>query len=172
MPGDRLALGDKSWVEILFVFPALDVDVGLQVFEQSDGSRVVIQMYSIDAFQCSEAGSAEIIRNQRAIKTFVHLGIGRNGDDQQITKTPRVLKVMNMAGMNDVEAAMTVDHALSCGARFRPPGEQPIARADFRIDSHDLKSLSVESVAADEWPFPLTPRTGMFTAHGIQLAQP
>ena len=52
-----------------------------------------------------------------------------------------MLKVMNMPGMHDVEAAVAMDDRPACLARLLTRSQQFIERADFAIDVHAISPL-------------------------------
>ena len=56
--------------------------------------------------------------------------IRADGNDEVIAERPRVLKVMNVAGMNDVEAAVTVHDGLTRLLRGATEFEELLKRTE------------------------------------------
>ena len=98
---------------MLLVLAAFDINVRLKPVQQLDRGRLRIHIDPVKAFQRRQARGAEIIRNERPIEPLVHMRIRADRDEQDMSQRAGVLQMMNVAGMNDVEAAVAMDDGLA-----------------------------------------------------------
>jgi hypothetical protein len=115
---DGLALGEEAGVVVGLVLAPFDVNVGLELVEQFDSRRVWVDVDEIDALERGQALGAEVVRDQRAVGALVHLRVGGDGDDQDVALRARELEVVDVAGVDDVEAAVALHYGLAARAGF------------------------------------------------------
>jgi len=115
---DGVFLGQEAGVAILLVLAAFDVDIWLEQVEQLDGGGVGVHVHRVDAFEGGEALGAKFVGDEGAVDAFVHVRIGADGDHEQVAHGLGELEVVDVSGVDDVEAAVAVDQreALFAGA--------------------------------------------------------
>src|SRR5437762_2685396 len=104
--GDDLALNEESRIAIVLVFLALNIDVRAKLLEQFGCGRIGVDVNQIDALQGGQAQRAQIIRNHRAVEALVDLRISADADDQHVAVAFGELEIVDVAWVNDVEAAV------------------------------------------------------------------
>ena len=113
-PGDVDAivglLGLEPGIPVVLVLPALDVDVGPQEVQQLQGRRLRADHHQAHAIQGGQALGPKLLRDQRPAGALVDHRVARDADDETVAQLGRVLEVADVAGVDDVEAAVAQDH--------------------------------------------------------------
>jgi hypothetical protein len=74
--------------------------------EQFGCGRLGVDRNPIDAVESSEAFGPKLLWDERPARSFVHHRVAADCHQQPITQLGCVLKVPNVAGVDDVEAAV------------------------------------------------------------------
>jgi hypothetical protein len=133
---DAVALGEEARVVVRLILPALHVNVGLEHVDQLDGRRVRVDVDEVDAFERRDAGGAEVFWDERSSRSLVDLRISGERDDQHVALAACELEVLNVAGVNDVEAPVAMHDRLAVACGGFAQGEQLLERADFLRRGH------------------------------------
>ena len=131
MPLHRFAFGREAWVLVRFVFPPLDVDVGLDPIEQRLRRPRVAHAHPIDHAERREVLGAEVLTEEGAALALSDERVGGDRDQQPIAQTASMLQMADVTGVHDVETAVAMHEALA-----PPPGR--LAGDAQRIDAEDL----------------------------------
>ncbi len=91
----------------MFILAPLDVDVRANDVEQVGRGRLGVDRNPIDAVEGGEAFGPQLLWDERPARTLVHHRVAADCHQQPITQLGCVLKVPNVAGVDDVEAAVT-----------------------------------------------------------------
>lgn len=135
---DDVLLGDEARVCRAFVFASLDVDVGLDGLEEVDGGGCVVDEDAVDAFEGGEGGGAEVVGDEGAGGAFVDVGVGGDGDEQDVSESAGLLEVGDVAWVDDVETAVALDEGFAVGSELVAPGKKSGAGEEFGVGGHDL----------------------------------
>lgn len=84
--------------------------------EEIGGGGVRVDADPIDTVELGEVLGAEFLGNEWSAVAFGDFGIAGDGDKKEIALGFCEAEVADVPGMNDVEAAMTLDDSLACGA--------------------------------------------------------
>ena len=91
----------------MFILSPLDINVRADDVEQVGRGRLRVDGHPIDAVEGSEAFGPQLLWDERSACSFVHHRVAADCHQQPITQLGGVLKVPNVAGVDDVEAAVT-----------------------------------------------------------------
>lgn len=128
---DGFAFGAEAWVGVGFVLAALDVDVGLDFGEEFDGGGTVFDVDPIDEGEGGEILGAELFGDEGASGALLHLGVAGDGDEEEVAFALGLAEVSDVAGVDDVEAAVALDDGFAGGAGLGPAAEQLLVGEDF-----------------------------------------
>jgi len=78
-----------------------------------NGHRPAVESDKIYTCECGNGLQAQVLVKDGAMGPFVDVGIGRQGHNENITHGSGLLKVANVANVEQVENTMTVDDALA-----------------------------------------------------------
>src|SRR5262249_41491424 len=95
---------------LILVVGAFCVDVRPEQADRLDRRSPFVDGDIIDAVERSNGLCPERLGEDRPMRTFVHVAVGRNGDDQDLTRFFGLLKMPDVADMKKVEDAMTLDN--------------------------------------------------------------
>ena len=102
-----------------------------------------VDVDDVDRLQGGEVPRAEVVGDQRAVHALGDVRVAADGDDQQVAERAGVLKVVDVAGVNDVEAAVAVDDGVAGGAGLHREGRAVgRGRADLACRCHASRSMS------------------------------
>ena len=104
---DDMLLRLKPRIAVVFILSPLDINVRANDVEQVGCGRLGVDHNPIDAVEGSEALGAKLLWDKRPARSFVHHRVAADCHQQPITQLGGVLKVPNVAGVDDVEAAVT-----------------------------------------------------------------
>ena len=112
--GDAAAVGFDQIPadDLLFgVISAFDEDVGADGVKEGDGGVVVEEDEIVDAFELFEDGDAVVLVDDGAFGAFEALdaGVGVDGDDEDVALAFSEAEVLDVAEVDEVEAAVGED---------------------------------------------------------------
>jgi hypothetical protein len=119
-----ISVEEKTKARILLglVLSPFDVDVGLNRLENRPGPLVFAERHVVDARQLCEVVEAEVFRNVRSFVALHDDVIRAHRHHQDVAKATGESQVADVSGMDDVEAAVTLNDGLPRFAKARPRG--------------------------------------------------
>ena len=99
----------EAGIDVALVLAALDVDIGTDEAEELDSGRLRVDGHPIDAVEGGHVLRPKLLGDEGPVGSLVHHRVAGDGHEQAIAQPGRLLKVTDMAGVDDVEAAVAED---------------------------------------------------------------
>ena len=108
----HVLLRQETRLTVVLVLPALDVDIGPDELKQPNRGRLGVDRHPVHTVQGGQVLRPQLLGDQRPAGPLVDHRVAGDGDEQAVAELGRVLKMADVAGVNDVETPVTKDDRL------------------------------------------------------------